>query len=52
MSLIATALEEEIKEKLRNHGIVIWLDKDSHYTAYVDTLAQRHAQAAIPNSKY
>ena len=47
MSLIATALEEEVKEKLRNHGIVIWLDKDSHYTAYVDTLAQRHAQGTF-----
>jgi hypothetical protein len=44
MSLIATALEAEIKEKLRNYGIVIWLDKDSHYTAYVDALAQRHIE--------
>ncbi|MCU0565449.1 MAG: BREX-6 system phosphatase PglZ [Oculatellaceae cyanobacterium Prado106] len=47
MSLIATALEEEIKEKLRHYGIVIWLDKDSHYTAYVDALAQRHAQGTF-----
>lgn len=39
---IITALEDEVKAKLRQHGIVVWLDIDGHYTAYVDQLVQRY----------
>lgn len=42
-SLITSVLEEEIKEKLRKYGIVVWLDKDKHYSAYVDNLIERYA---------
>jgi len=31
MPIITTYLEDEIKQKLREQGIVIWLDKDAHY---------------------
>jgi PglZ domain len=41
---ITSILEEEIKRKLRQRGIVIWLDKDGHYTPYVDQLIDRHAK--------
>lgn len=41
---ITTTLEAEISRELRQQHLVIWLDKDSHYTTYVDKLAQRHAQ--------
>jgi hypothetical protein len=41
---VTTVLETEVKQWLRNYGIVVWLDKDGSYTAYVDTLADRHTQ--------
>lgn len=41
---VTTVLETEVKQWLRNYGIVVWLDKDGSYTSYVDTLADRHAQ--------
>ena len=44
MSLIATYLEEELKRKLRQRGIVVWLDKDNHYSNFVDNLIHRHHQ--------
>jgi hypothetical protein len=43
LSPITNALEEELKRELRQRGIVVWLDKDGHYTAYVDELAKRYA---------
>lgn len=39
---IAGVLEEEIKEKLRQRGIVVWLDRQGHYTDYVDQLVERY----------
>ncbi len=42
MSAIATYLEEDIKDNLRRHGIVVWLDADSRYTEFVDSLIARH----------
>ncbi|MBR8839461.1 MAG: hypothetical protein DSM106950_37020 [Stigonema ocellatum SAG 48.90 = DSM 106950] len=44
MLIITTYLEEKIKQKLREQGIVIWLDKDAHYNSYVDQLITRHRQ--------
>lgn len=41
---IAQKLEEEIKRDLRNQGLIIWLDKDAHYSNYVDQLIDRHAR--------
>ena len=39
---ITAALEEEVTRALRQRGIVVWLDKDGHYTTYVDALVERH----------
>jgi hypothetical protein len=39
---ITAALEEEVTRELRQRGIVVWLDKDGSYTAYVDALADRY----------
>ena len=36
------ALETELKQELRQHGIVIWLDKDGYYNTYVDQLITRY----------
>lgn len=43
LGLITSFLEEEVKRKLRQNGIVVWLDKDGHYSSYVDRLIDRHA---------
>ncbi len=44
LGLITKTLETEIAEQLRQKGIVVWLDKDDRYTAYVDRLIERHQQ--------
>ncbi|GCL39442.1 alkaline phosphatase domain-containing protein [Sphaerospermopsis reniformis] len=44
MSIITNYLKTEIEQKLREQGIVIWLDKDAHYNNYVDELITRHRQ--------
>ena len=41
---ITKTLEAEVSSRLRQQNLVIWLDTDSHYLAYVDSLAERHAQ--------
>ena len=45
---IATTLEEELKHELRQHGIVVWLDKDAAYNSYVDRLVERYQQEQFP----
>ncbi len=44
LGLISSVIEEEIEEKLRKYGIVVWLDKDKHYSVYVDQIVERHAR--------
>ena len=44
LGLITKTLESEVTEQLRQKGIVVWLDKDAHYNAYVDSLIERHRQ--------
>ena len=39
---ITAALEAEVERELRDHGIVVWLDRDAHYTPFVDVLAERY----------
>lgn len=41
---LTTQLESELSSQLRNHSLVIWLDKDGHYTDYVNQLAERRSQ--------
>ena len=41
---ITAALEDEVTRTLRQRGIVVWLDKDGNYTAYVDELVERHTR--------
>jgi hypothetical protein len=40
LGLITTTLEEELKQKLRQRNLVIWLDQDGICTHYVDELVQ------------
>ncbi len=39
---ITAALDDELQRELRDRGIIVWLDRDGHYTPYVDALAERH----------
>lgn len=41
---VSQALREEVADLARARGVVIWLDKDSHYTEFVDELVAQHAQ--------
>lgn len=46
--LVTSCLEQEISTELRRQGIVIWLDRDEHYTDYVDDLVTRHEAGDFP----
>ncbi len=45
---IISVLEEDVKQELRQKGIVIWLDKDAHYKGYVDELVKRYERGEFP----
>ncbi len=45
---IAARLEEELKQKIRQYGIVVWLDKSASYAAYADALAERSKTGDFP----
>jgi hypothetical protein len=45
---VSKALEQDVLGELRRHGIVLWLDKDESYTAFVDQLAARHGSGEVP----
>jgi hypothetical protein len=48
LGTITASLEDDLKQRVRQHGIVIWLDKDAHYTGYVDQLVQRYQNQDFP----
>ena len=41
------ALLEDVEDALRQHGVVVWLDKDGHYTAFVDRMAEARAAGEL-----
>ncbi|KYF68125.1 hypothetical protein BE15_38100 [Sorangium cellulosum] len=45
---MSAAIEQEVLGELRRQGIVVWLDKDAHYTCLVDDLAARQARGEFP----
>jgi hypothetical protein len=48
MGPVTATLEKELTTELRQRGTVVWLDRDEHYTAYVDQLAKRAAAGQFP----
>ena len=46
--LVTGAVEAELLKELRRRGIVVWLDRDRHYTEYVDRLVERHDVGEFP----
>jgi hypothetical protein len=47
MTPVSDALEAEVRSELSRRGIVIWLDRDRHYTGFVDDLARRSQACAL-----
>ena len=41
---VTEVLEREVTSELRRRGIVFWLDRDGHYTSFVDKLADRYSR--------
>jgi hypothetical protein len=39
---LTEALEQQVESRLRERGLVVWLDKDGTYTEFVDQLQRRH----------
>jgi hypothetical protein len=40
---VSSALQAELLQEIRRQGIVVWLDKDANYTAFVDRLVEQGA---------
>jgi hypothetical protein len=45
---ISAALEGELRQRVQQNGIVIWLDRDGHYSPLVDQLQVLRADGALP----
>ncbi len=45
---VSTLLEQELADEIRRQGIVVWLDKDAHYTAFVRGLEAKQASGETP----
>lgn len=44
---ISSALFEEVAAVVRRRGLVVWMDRHGHYTAFVDDLIRRHATGEL-----
>jgi hypothetical protein len=44
---ISTALESEVRQRVQQNGIVIWLDRDGQYSQLVDQLQAQRAEGAL-----
>ena len=45
---ISAALEGELRQRVQQNGIVIWLDRDGHYSPLVDQLQALRAEGSLP----
>ena len=45
---VSAALEADVRNWVRKHGIVLWLDLDNHYGAFVDRLIGLRAAESLP----
>jgi hypothetical protein len=44
---VSTALEADLREWIRKHGVAVWLDLDGHYSAFVDRLVEARAAGEL-----
>jgi hypothetical protein len=45
---ISSALEAELRQRVQQNGIVIWLDRDGHYSPLVDQLQALREDGVLP----
>ena len=45
---VSVALEADLRREVQRNGLVVWLDRDGHYTAFVDRLVAKSKAAQIP----
>lgn len=45
---ISAALEADLRTWVRKHGVVVWLDLDGHYSAFIDRLIAARAADSLP----
>jgi hypothetical protein len=45
---VSAALESELREWARKHGVVVWLDLDDRYSAFVDRLIDARKSGELP----
>jgi hypothetical protein len=45
---VPAALEADLREQARQHGILVWLDTEGVYTAFADQLRDRCVTEAFP----
>ena len=46
--VVSAYIEAEVTKRVASQGIVVWLDKDGQYSAFVDGLIKRHAAGDLP----
>lgn len=49
---VSTALERELRARVRAHGVVIWLDQAGHYSDFVDRLMDVRTNGTLPYEVY
>ena len=49
---VSRALEGSLRDKVRKHGLVVWLDTNGDYTALVDRLMAARARGALTYAVY
>lgn len=45
---VSAKLRKELQDELEQQGLLVWLDSDRNYTAFVDDLVAQHEQGAFP----
>src|SRR5262245_42782393 len=45
---VSAALESDLREWARKHGVLVWLDLDDHYSAFVDRLVDARKSGELP----
>lgn len=45
---VSQALEADLRDAIRRHGVVLWLDPNGHYTGFVDRLIAGRAVGLVP----
>jgi hypothetical protein len=45
---VSEVLEKELRDQVRRHGIVMWLDADGRYQSFVERLVAARAEGSLP----